>query len=105
MLKKLWMDEAGVTVSAEIVLVGTILVIGMVAGLTSLADGVTNELADLGQAIDDIDQSYSWNGITAHRADTSGSTFVDADDFCDNAGTNALRCVTFDNAAGQDSGT
>ena len=33
MLKNLWNDESGVILSAEIVLVGTILVLGMIVGL------------------------------------------------------------------------
>ena len=33
MLKKLWNDEVGVILSAELVLIATILVIGMIVGL------------------------------------------------------------------------
>jgi hypothetical protein len=39
MIKALWNDEAGVIVSAEIVLVGTILVLGMITGLVELQGG------------------------------------------------------------------
>ncbi len=40
-------DENGFIVSAELVLVGTICVIGMIVGLTELSYGVNEELEDL----------------------------------------------------------
>ncbi len=97
MLKKIWMDEGGAILSAEIALIGTILVIGMVVGLASLADAVTNELADVGQAVTSLNQSYSANGIVGHRSATSSSTFTDALDFCDTTANTGVstRCVTF----------
>jgi hypothetical protein len=36
MLKKLWMDEGGATISAELALIGTILVVGVVVGLSAV---------------------------------------------------------------------
>ena len=98
MLRKLWSDEAGAIVSAEIVLVATILVIGMVVGLKSVRDAVVTELADVAQAIANIDQSYSFSGVTGHGAATAGSWFIDATDFCDNsvqagAETSNSKCV------------
>ena len=83
MLKRLWNDEAGAIVSAEIMLVATILVIGMVVGLKSVRDSVLTELADVAQAIANVDQSYSYSGVDGHAAATTGSHFIDAADFCD----------------------
>ena len=60
LLKKLIQDESGIIVSSEIVLVGTILVIGCIVGLASLSYAVNNELNDVAQA---CDQSY--NGSSA----------------------------------------
>jgi hypothetical protein len=51
-------DENGFIVSAELVLVGTILVVGMIVGLTELSYGVNEELEDLGSAIGSINQTY-----------------------------------------------
>ena len=96
MLKKLWNDEAGVIVSAEIVLVATILVIALVTGLTSLRDAVNTELADVGGAIGSVNQTYSYGGITAHCASAAGSAFTDSIDFCDGAdpnGSTNSRCL------------
>lgn len=101
MLRKLWSDEAGAIISAEIVLVATILVIGMIVGLKSVRDAVVTELADVAQAIANLDQSYSFTGITGHGAATAGANFVDSADFCDNStaadtqvtGTGGSKCV------------
>lgn len=94
MLRKLWNDEGGAILSAEIVLIATILVIGVVTGLTSVRDAVVTELADVGAAIGSVDQSYVWHGVTAHSAATAGSEYVDQPDFCDDdQTTTAERCV------------
>jgi Flp pilus assembly pilin Flp len=87
MMRKLWNDECGAIISAELVLVMTIVGIGMITGLSSLRDGVIEELADVGAAIGQVDQGYTINGALAHSSATSGSSFVDAPDFCDNQGS------------------
>lgn len=89
MMKTLWNDEAGVILSAEIVLIGTILVIGMVVGLVELQCSVVDELNDLGEAIGSMNQSYVTSGVASFKADgsfkglTVGSTFTDRIDSCD----------------------
>lgn len=87
MLRKLWSDEAGFIVSSELVLIATVLVIGMLAGLTTIRDQVVQELADVADAISEINQSYSFNGVTGHSASTAGSVFLDLRDFCEAATT------------------
>ena len=89
MFKSLWDDKSGVILSAEIVLVGTILVIGMIVGLVELQCSVVDELNDLGEAIGSINQSYQYTGILSVKrgqrikAVTVGSHFVDSRDSCD----------------------
>ncbi|MEO2033990.1 MAG: hypothetical protein ABGZ35_18095 [Planctomycetaceae bacterium] len=89
MIKALWNDEAGVILSAEIVLIGTILVIGMVVGLVELQCSVVDELNDLGEAIGSLNQSYVTSGSAAFKKDrtpkaiTYGSSFRDRQDSCD----------------------
>lgn len=89
MLKKLWNDENGVILSAELVLVATILVIGMIVGLVELQCAVVAELSDLGDAIGNLDQSYSTSGLISRKdvggvkASTAGSRFFDHPDECD----------------------
>jgi hypothetical protein len=67
LLKKLIHDECGIIISSEIVLVGTILVLGCIVGLASLSHAVTNELNDVAQA---CDHAYNNpNGSNANRND------------------------------------
>ena len=63
MFRRLWNEEAGFIVSAELVLVATILVIGMIVGLVSVRNQVVQELVDVGQAIGNLSQSYGYGGI------------------------------------------
>jgi hypothetical protein len=97
MLKKLWMDEGGATISAELALVGTILVIGVVVGLSAVQTAVISELADLGAAISNLDQSYSTGGASGHHAASAGQGFNDGTDTCDtdvcSQGGGNSRCV------------
>jgi hypothetical protein len=73
-------DENGFIVSAELVLVGTILVLGMIVGLTELSYGVNKELEDLGSAIGGINQTYHYTLATGHQGLAVGSTFLDFED-------------------------
>jgi hypothetical protein len=90
MIKALWNDEAGVILSAEIVLIGTILVIGMVVGLVELQCSVVDELNDLGEAIGSMNQSFMTSSVGSimrstgtYKAITYGSSFTDRIDSCD----------------------
>jgi Flp pilus assembly pilin Flp len=85
MFKKLMNDEAGFVVSSELVLIATILVLGLIVGLTSLRNSITAELADLAAAIGNISQSYSFSAITGHSSSVAGTSFLDAADFCETA--------------------
>ena len=83
MFRRLWNEEAGFIVSAELVLVATILVIGMIVGLVSVRNQVVQELVDVGQAIGNLSQSYGYGGINKlSMAFTDGSYYNDKADFC-----------------------
>jgi hypothetical protein len=85
LFRKLWSDDAGFIVSAELVLVATILVIGMIVGLTSLRNQIVEELVDVGQAIGSMSQSYALAGVSkCGVAWTDGSSYSDKVDFCQN---------------------
>lgn len=97
--KNLWNDDAGFVVSVELVLISTIAVIGLLAGLTSVRDAVVCELSDVAGAVQDLNQSYSYNGVVGHSATNVGSDFTDALDFCDTVDDiagQADNCITFD---------
>ena len=55
LFRKLWADEAGFIISAELVLVATIVVIGLIVGLTVLRNSIVQELIDASQAVAAID--------------------------------------------------
>jgi hypothetical protein len=83
LIRELWQDDLGFIISAELVLVATILVLGMIVGLVTIRDQVTQELGDVAAAFSQLVQSYSFSGVTGHTSQTAGSEFVDATDFCD----------------------
>jgi hypothetical protein len=89
MLKTLWNDESGVILSAEIVLVGTILVLGMIVGLVELQCSIIGELSDLSSAFGNFDQSFqvsgfaSSKGVGQFKARTYGAQYYDLPDTCD----------------------
>jgi hypothetical protein len=85
-MKKQQKKEAGFIVSAELVLIATIVVIGMIVGLAIIRDAVTAEMNDVAEAIGSVDQSYNWAGITslnsagATLAIIAGSEWEDTED-------------------------
>lgn len=99
MLHALWNDEVGFIISSELVLIATILVIGMIVGLTTIRDQVVQEMGDIAMAFSDLTQSYSFGGVSGHTSSTAGSNFVDQTDFCDVApsqtadGNNSPACI------------
>jgi Flp pilus assembly pilin Flp len=85
LLNKLRQDENGVILSAELVIIGSLLVVGMITGLTCLQQSVNGELRDVAGAIGSLDQSYAFS---AHRkpgtngqccAWTAGSSFTNCE--------------------------
>ncbi len=88
MLTQLLRDEQGFIISAELVLVATILVIGMIVGLSEIQHAVVAELNDVGDAIGRVNQSYQYSGFSKRKnggtgAFTRGSSFRDYRDECD----------------------
>jgi len=105
-LHRLWTDENGFVISSELVLVGTLLVLGMIVGLTELRNQVVQELADLAVAIGRISQTYTFSEVTGHTAATAGSQFQDNNDYCDNNGVDpageSAACVNVHTTPGAD---
>ena len=87
-MRKLFNDEAGFIVSAELVLVLTIAVLGMVVGLASVRDAINSELVDISDAFGTVDQTYSVAGnskakATGSHAKVAGFAWFDKGDDCD----------------------
>jgi len=62
LLQRFLKDEAGIVVSAEIVLVTTVLVIGAMTGLSALSSAVNNELYSVAAACYNSHQDGYGNG-------------------------------------------
>ena len=96
--KSLWNDESGVILSAEIVLIGTILVLGMIVGLVELQCAVVAELSDLSSSIGNLDQSYQVSGLASYKQNggtkgrTNGASYTDLPDTCDCDANMMLVC-------------
>ena len=80
----LWNDQAGFVVSAEMVLISTVGVVGVGTGLVCLRDAVNRELTEVGCAISALDQSYCYTGFHGYKdhpccpvikAHTAGSSY------------------------------
>ena len=80
-LQQLWRDETAFIISAELILLTAILVLGLVVGLTALRDTINSELASTASGFSQINQSYSISGVTGHGASTAGFFFLDQADF------------------------
>ena len=73
LLKQLWNDERGFVNSAELILIATLAVIGLIVGLATFRDAVIQELADTGAAVGQVNQSYSvFVGDSANQDATDG---------------------------------
>jgi len=71
-MKQLWNDDFGAVVSAEIMLIATVLVIGVIVGLKSVRDSVVSELADVAQAMNVANQSFFFNGMNGMNGNQWG---------------------------------
>ncbi|WP_437185398.1 hypothetical protein SH668x_002502 [Planctomicrobium sp. SH668] len=88
-LQMLLRDETGFIVSAELVLIATLLVLGMIVGLSQVQHAVVEEMNDVAHAIGSLNQSYFYSGFRARKwggwmkSATNGSAFHDFADTCD----------------------
>lgn len=55
---RLWQDECGAILTAEYLLLGALVVMGVSSGLASLRDGANAELENMGGAIRSIREQY-----------------------------------------------
>lgn len=79
LLRTLWNDECGAILSAELVMVGTLGVVGVTVGLATVSEAVNGELTEFAMAIRSLDQSYCVEGQSSRRAWTAGSSYIQQD--------------------------
>ena len=92
-------DRTGAIASLEVVAVVTLAAIGMIVAMASVRDSVVSEISDIGDSIQDANQTFAFNGMFGHSGSTSGSDYGDTTDHCDTpediAGA-ADNCIVFD---------
>jgi hypothetical protein len=75
LLRAMWRDEAGAVLSAEMVMVGTLGVIGTSVGVAAVSKSVNDELTELAFAFRSLDQSYCVEGQEGCCSWTAGSCY------------------------------
>ncbi|MFO1020567.1 MAG: hypothetical protein U0903_07715 [Planctomycetales bacterium] len=77
-LSDLWKDESGAVITSELVLLGTVGVLGATVGLNQVSESLNGELKDVASAVRSLDQSYHVPGRSCCGAWTASSTFRQA---------------------------
>lgn len=81
-LKSLWNDDCGSVLSAEMVALATIAIMGVTVGATTAVNAIAGEFADFAQMMRSFDQSFGYGAISCSSAAAAGSSYTDnvADD-------------------------
>jgi Flp pilus assembly pilin Flp len=77
LFRTFWADDRGAILSIEFLLIATILVLGLVVGLTTLRNAVVTEFAELGNAILTLSQGFSISGLSGGSFSVDGSQAID----------------------------
>ena len=81
-------DETGLVLSAELIIIVTITVLGLVVGLAAVQEALVGELTDISGAFRSLNQSYGFTGFRGCRkiwgrtSWTTGSSFRDYYEGC-----------------------
>ena len=102
-MRKLFNDENGFVLSAELAIIATLVFCGVIVGLAMVRDSLVQELGDVSEAIGALNQSYNYRSIQADNTTgdsvhgtCTGSGFLDDIDDCDCKG------VSFPTVCGKD---
>jgi len=97
-----WFDENGLVISAELVIVLTVVVIGLIVGLAHVQAAVVTELQGTAAAFSSLNQSFAFTGFqgcpkAAFRTSwTAGSFFFDTFATCvGTGGATGTTCEIF----------
>jgi hypothetical protein len=75
--KRLWADDRGALIATETLFYSTILIIGIVVGLTGFRAAVVTEFTELGNAVLSLSQGFTISGLTTCCASVDGSQAID----------------------------
>lgn len=99
LLNRFIRDIRGTAISVELVMLAAILLIGLLVGMASVRDSVVSEFADMAGSVNDLNQSFTTNGVQSSSSSVSGSNYLDATDSSDPADDvsgSADQGITFD---------
>ena len=68
MLRTLMLDESGFVVSAEILVIFTLIFCAVVVGFAAIRDSLVQEMHDVSEAIGAVSQSYNVTGLRKARS-------------------------------------
>ena len=77
------LDDRGTVITAELVVVAVVTLIGLIVAFTAMRDAAISELSDVAGAVQDNNQSYQFNAASSGTVSVSGSSFTDQVDHCD----------------------
>lgn len=80
LLKRIWIEDPGI-LTFEWVLLITVLIIGIVGGLSAVRDAIIDELGDVAGAVVKVDQSYTVTACDCDNEDVDPCLQVMANSF------------------------
>jgi|CXWL01.1.fsa_nt_gi Flp pilus assembly pilin Flp len=91
MLRNFWNDQSGFIVSLEMILIATVVVLGLIVGMSEVTIALNTELNDISNAVGALVQSYATPNLKGFDRYTGkqysffgGSRYIDFHDDCDN---------------------
>jgi Flp pilus assembly pilin Flp len=77
LILKWWHDDNGAVIASEYLFLATIMVVGIIVGLTNVRDAVRTEMTELANSYLALSQGYAVAGQVGCCASTDGSMAID----------------------------
>ena len=75
LLERLWKDDGGSILATEYLMLGSIVALGGAAGLNSLRDATANEMAEYGNSVRAVSQTYRESALQSLKASKTTSSY------------------------------
>jgi hypothetical protein len=85
--QQLWHDDCGGIITAEYLMLGSVLTIGTVSGMTAMRDATVEEMRESGNTMRPVREQYTPKNLTGQRA-TSNTNALNT-----TASQNQVGCV------------
>jgi len=77
-MQQLWQDDCGGVITAEYLLLGSILTVGTISGMTAMRDATVEEMKESGNTMRAVREHYTPAHISAPRMASAGNTNTSA---------------------------